>query len=439
VTAERQDTGLSVLLAVREPALTDALDDLLDSYGFRLTTVDSAFKAPDFCRTVHFDVLVLDMDFPEVQSGSVPELLAQTVRVNPLLQVVLLATLPPPPELFAPQLRVRGYLLKPFDPSWLVRSIQLAGEFSHLERENRRLTDEKAKAAEDSTALAGRLRDLQKRSYFVEVAGSLTHELKNLLSIIKVSAHYVLKKTAEAGADPKMTKHLQIISQQVDRSQEQILRFSSFARGGEVALAPCNLNGVVREILSLLEYSLSSANIMVRTNLAEDLPTVTASESALRHILLNLILNARDAMTSGGTLTVRTGVRRDGAVEARVEDNGPGVAPENAARIFEAFFTTKSRPHCTGLGLSTARQLAASFGAALELAPHQPPGACFTLAIPAASVAVPRSPQAQAAAPQGGGNGHPAQSLTSETRPVPKPNPLRDPDEHPLPKTPDRR
>jgi len=438
MSAHTAAQGLSVLLAVREPALMEALDDLLDSCGFRLSTTDNAFKAPDFCRAVHYDVLVLDTDFPEVQSGSVPDLLARTVSANPLLQVILLATAPPPPELFAPQLRVRGYLLKPFDPAWLIRSIEMAGETARLEEENRRLREEENEVAGRTAALAERLRDLQKRSYFVEVAGSLTHELKNLLSIIKVSAHFVLKKTGDAGLDPKLTKHLQIISQQVDRSQEQILRFSSFARGGEMALGPCNLNAVVREILSLLEYSLSSANIMVRTSLAEDLPTVTASESALRHILLNLILNARDAMTDGGTLAVRTAVRRDGSVEARVEDNGPGVAQENTKKIFEAFFTTKNRPHCTGLGLSTARQLASTFGATLDIADHQPPGACFVLAVPVPAAAPARRPHA--AEPHAGGNGRPAEDQSSKPAPAPVPKsiPQRDPDD-PLQKTPDRR
>ncbi len=392
-----------ILLAIRDADLLEATTDLLEAYDLRVATAASPYHAAESCGTSKPDVLVLDLDFPECQQGAAMEMLVAAARAHPGLAVVLLATLPPPADAFAPELRVRNYLLKPFDPGWLVRAIRMAAEDGAREREIARLRADADAAAGDARALAERLRDMQKRSHFVDLAGSLTHEIKNLLSIIKVSAHYVLKKGGEAGLDPKLAKHLQIISQQVDRSQEQILRFASLARGEEQTGGPCAVNAVARDLVSLLEYSLGSAGILVRVSLQEDLPPAAAGESAVRHILLNLLLNARDAMGQGGCITIRTTLRaaRGGAprhIEVRVEDNGPGIEAAHLQRIFEPFFTTRRKAHSTGLGLAVARQLADGFGGSLTAVSAPGEGATFTLALPPAD-----GDAAEAPAP--GGNG----------------------------------
>lgn|GEM_PF-6705406 len=377
----------NVLLVVREPVLMDVLDDLLADHGFALTTTDSPHIIPDLCAASNFDVVVLDLDFPECIAGTLPVLLGKMQPANPHLGIVALATLPPPSDLLQSLPRLRNFLLKPFDPAWLARAVAQAAQDGALRREVEQHRAAAADAAEQARHLEQRLQDVQKKAYFVHLAGSLTHELKNLLSIIKVSASYGLRRGTETAADGKILKHLQIINEQVDRSHEQIIRFSRFAHGGDEIGAPSDVNAVVRDLLSLLDYSFGSANILVRQQLGDDLPAARAGEAALRHVLLNLLLNARDALPGGGGIALRTLLVAPGAgppvIEVHVEDNGPGISTDMLEQVFEPFFTTKGDAQGTGLGLGIARRLAESFGGSLHALPREG-GAHFVMRVPAA-------------------------------------------------------
>lgn len=378
----------SVLLVLRDERLLDALEDLLGSSGFKLSASANPYKAPEFCRMAAYDVLVLDMDFPEVQSGSVIQMLRDHQPANPLMQLILLSSLPPPPELFADEARIHNYLLKPFDPVWLMRSIRQACANAETERKLQKLHEGQNEAAERLKEMQSRLHNLQRKAHLLDVADSLTHEIKNLLSVIKVSAHYIIKKGQETHLDSKLMKHVNIVSQQVDRCQEQIMRFANFAHGDEFPERQCSVPEVIRAVVALLEYSLSSHNISLRLEIEDALPQVMVEEAALRHILLNLMLNARDAMTQGGALAVRANAARLSqgapaqAIHVLVDDNGPGIAPENIERIFEPFFSTKKGSASSGLGLSISRQLAESFGGSLVALNERGPGAHFVLTIP---------------------------------------------------------
>ncbi|MBX7245162.1 MAG: response regulator [Candidatus Sumerlaeaceae bacterium] len=378
----------TVLLVLRDQKLLDALEDLLETASFRVSVTANPYKAPEFIKLVHFDVLVLDMDFPECRSGAILDMLQESTAANPLLQIILLGALAPPPEVVAPTLRIHNYMLKPFDPAWLIRSIQHACETAGFERENTRLKTQEAQINSKIEGLRDRLSRLQAKSYGADLAQSLTHELKNLFSSIKVSAHFLLKKGRDVELDSKMMKHLEIISQQVDRSQEQILRFSSYSHGEEVSEQICSVNTVITDLLTLLQYLLESHNIAVRTDLQADLPSVMLQESALRTVLINLILNSRDAMPEGGNLTLRSRLapaaepRQSPKIEILVEDNGPGIPDEAVERVFEPFYSTKKSSSSTGIGLSIARGLAESFGASLSALPGLQPGAHFLLSIP---------------------------------------------------------
>src|SRR5207302_5388227 len=117
------------------------------------------------------------------------------------------------------------------------------------------------------------------------------------------------------------------------------------------AFGNVGLNRVIQETLSLLEHQLQKSGIQVKTDLETDLPPVYGNAGKLQQVFLNLFLNARDAMSAGGTLDVRTW--SEGArVRVEVADSGHGIAPEHIHRIYDPFFTTKAARKGTGLGLS---------------------------------------------------------------------------------------
>jgi signal transduction histidine kinase len=125
-----------------------------------------------------------------------------------------------------------------------------------------------------------------------------------------------------------------------------------------VSFVPVRVNDVVRDVLSLLEHQLTRARVKVRLELGDDVPEVMGDENKLQQVFLNLILNAQDAMASGGWLTIKTSASPPASedsqeVVAIVSDTGQGISQDDIKRIYDPFFTTKrAGASGTGLGLS---------------------------------------------------------------------------------------
>jgi CheY-like chemotaxis protein len=159
-----------------------------------------------------------------------------------------------------------------------------------------------------------------------------------------------------------------------------------------------NLNEIVRSTVALRAYELAVANIEVEERYTDTLPDVSVNREEIQQVLLNLIMNAEQAMgaTRGsGRLVVRTALTEEGP-KVEIEDNGPGIPEALAGRVFEPFFSTKGVGQGTGLGLSIALGIAEAHGGSLTL-PPTPVGACFRLVLPAAtaqqaSVSAPSAP-----------------------------------------------
>jgi signal transduction histidine kinase len=128
-----------------------------------------------------------------------------------------------------------------------------------------------------------------------------------------------------------------------------------------------------------MSKQLEKQNILVRTDIQENLPAVTAVGSQIQQVLINLILNSFDAMPDGGELFIQTHVVKKG-VEILLQDSGPGIPDERQQHIFEPFFSTKDGG--TGLGLTVSYNIVTAHGGTLELASNNGPGACFRIYLP---------------------------------------------------------
>jgi two-component system sensor histidine kinase HydH len=214
-----------------------------------------------------------------------------------------------------------------------------------------------------------------------ELAGSFIHEIKNHLSTLGLN----LQLLAEDFQEPQ--------SQRERRAQERIQRlqtecqrlvdvsndFLRFARVSELQRTPCSLSEVVEEMVDFFGPTARQANIEIKSYLPADLPPVQLDRDLFKQALLNLMLNAEQAMPDGGQLTIQAS-REPAYICLSLIDTGKGMSEEVMARVFRPFFSTK--PGGTGLGLPTTRKIIDAHDGTIEVQSEINHGTKFTIRLP---------------------------------------------------------
>jgi len=224
------------------------------------------------------------------------------------------------------------------------------------------------KAEAEREALRARLDEARRLEGLGTLAGGVAHEMNNLLAAILALATLHQHSGAVAG---ELLRDLETIARACLNGRTLVLGLLGFARQGLAEERILDLNRIVRDALSFLERT-AVARVGPELALAEALPPVRGDPTALTHAVMNLCLNALDAMPEGGRLTLRTAAQGAEAVLLEVIDTGTGMAPEVLDRALQPFFTTKPAGRGTGLGLSMAFGAAKAHGGGLEL--HSAPG-----------------------------------------------------------------
>ncbi len=178
---------------------------------------------------------------------------------------------------------------------------------------------------------------------------------------------------------------VQRIVRDAKRASDVILRIRAFSTKATLSRALVNVNDVIREVLALLHNEIHRESVVLRTQLAEDLPTVTADRVELQQVVLNLVINGIEAMRTvverPRNLSISSTHRGAAAVEVHVSDSGGGIAPQQAGRLFDAFFTTKGQG--MGLGLSISRRIIEGYGGQLLAIPNPDHGLTLCFSLPA--------------------------------------------------------
>ena len=235
-------------------------------------------------------------------------------------------------------------------------------------------------AAQLST-LKGLEADLRRRdrlSALGEAAMVIAHEVRNPLGIIQASAEVVRSKARLAPAEDKL---LGYVVDEVRRIEELIRGFLDFAHPKPPERARVEMRGVVNRVAAFAAPEFERRKIVFAIEDTARHAAVNGDADQLHQAVLNLVLNAMDAMPAGGRLTARIG-RAGATCSLTLEDTGAGVAPDAQARLFDPFFTTKARG--SGLGLAKVRTVAEAHGGTASHAPAASGGAAFTIALPLA-------------------------------------------------------
>jgi signal transduction histidine kinase len=214
------------------------------------------------------------------------------------------------------------------------------------------------------------------------LAGGLAHEIKNPLSTICLNMELLAEDFSADSENPLHRRALtkvQRVQRECRRLQDVLDDFLSFAKVRQLKLEPAGLNHVVRDLLHFFQPKAKESKIEVLDFLASDLPMVLLDREAFYGAMLNLFLNAQQAMPDGGQLVVRTSPTYDG-VTLDLIDTGCGMDAATLARIFEAFYSSKRGG--SGLGLPTARKIVEAHGGRILVQSESGKGTQFTVKLP---------------------------------------------------------
>lgn len=222
------------------------------------------------------------------------------------------------------------------------------------------------------------LTGLQRAAALAQMSTAMTHEVRNPVACL-VGLAQVAKLKVD---DPELLGPLlDQIEDSAQACRRVIERFLDIARGSRGEPSLIDVNAVAGNAYGMLKHHLRSRAVEVSLDLEPELPSVLGAEVELNQVIVNLLLNAEQALAGGGAVVIKTRTHGD-SVEIEVCDNGPGIRQDALPHIFEPFFTTKGEG--TGLGLAICSQIAAQHGGTLSARSDAGDGATFVLRLPAA-------------------------------------------------------
>ena len=385
--------GLRALLV--EDSLPDAellLASLADA-GYDVSTerVQTAQEMRAALARGGWQIILSDYSLP---TFSAPEALAIAQESNPDLPFIIVSgTVGEDTAVSALKAGASDFLVKG----------RLARLVPAIERELREAALRRERELQRE-ALEDRLRQSQKLEGIGRLAGGIAHDFNNLLTVIIGYTEMVLD---QIGPDKPISKDLNEIRSASDRAVALTRQLLAFSRKQRLKVVPMDLNGIIASLRNMLERIIGE-DISIRSQLAANLPAVLADPVQVEQVVMNLVMNARDAMPRGGVITIDTRPVDSAAVESAVHerviagryvaltvtDTGHGMDAATQARIFEPFFTTKGAGEGTGLGLATVYGVVQQLGGHIIVSSEVGHGTTFSLYFPeSAEAATPLADQ----------------------------------------------
>ncbi len=218
-----------------------------------------------------------------------------------------------------------------------------------------------------------------------ELTASIAHEVNQPLAGVVTNANAAARWLAAVPPNlEEVRQAIDRIARDGDRASEAIKRIRALMSKGEPAEIPVSINELIEETVALTQPELKRKQVFLETELTARFPSVVADRVQLQQVLLNLILNALDSLSTVSerqrVLRIRTDRLPPDALRVAVEDTGGGIAPEDSERVFEPFYTTK--PQGLGMGLAISRSIVEAHGGRLWTTPHDGSGVTFQFTLP---------------------------------------------------------
>lgn len=279
------------------------------------------------------------------------------------------------------------------DLVYTIKTVPLGGNLAAILSED--VTAER-RAVQERLKMETQMRAAQRLEAVGRLAGGVAHDFNNVLSVVQSYAHFVRERVA---GDESATEDINVILDAAKRAAKLTAQLLAFGRGQVQSLRVMNLNDIVADVQRLLQR-LIGEDVDLAVRLSPDLPPVEVDPTHMEQVLVNLAVNARDAMPTGGKLMIETasvtldetyGLQHGGSVPAGsyvslvVTDTGHGMDTETQQHIFEPFFTTKLSEGGTGLGLSTVFGIVKQSGGFIWVYSEPGRGTSFKVHLPVAT------------------------------------------------------
>jgi PAS domain S-box-containing protein len=292
-------------------------------------------------------------------------------------------------------LRLTDLFYSPEAAQLFIETIQLHGSVQNFEAEMKTgrhfHSTVLLSCVQQDKGYSGVIKDVTERARLVDqviraqkmesvgtLAAGVAHDFNNILGIIMPNAELIKLRTP---SDTSIAKHADVIITASKRANQLTKQLLSLARKDPRQVRTINLNDSIRSTCGLFSQTIGK-KITVRVEFESDPVYIRADDSQLEQILLNLAINARDAMPDGGTLSFRTAIE-DGQLLLRIIDTGTGIHKDILPNIFDPFFTTKDKASGTGLGLSVVYSLVKQIGGSIDVHSEIGSGTEFRLSFPA--------------------------------------------------------
>lgn len=376
-------TTLKVLLIENNPIDLLIMKDMLtrpSTGSFAIQSCDSLSEAFKMLTSESFDVVLLDLNLKDSKGI---ETLHNLTRANPQVAVVVnTGAYEDDVGLQAVTCGAQDYLIKGKYKSYgLVKSLYYAVERKKAEMELQ-------EAYNTLKETQNQLIQVEKMNVIGSLASGVAHEVKNPLATILYGIEYLGGKMDDH--DEKVALTLKSIKEAAQRANHIIKDLLDFASLSNLQQQPEDLNDVVTQTLNFLKYQISSNKVSVTQDLCHDLGKISIDRNRIEQVIVDIIINALNAMEGGGELYVKTYQKtlrpddnpwlnnRNGRFQAgdhvavlEIIDNGVGILPADLSKVFDPFYTTRRSAGGVGLGLSIARTIMRNHGGHIDLANNE--------------------------------------------------------------------
>jgi signal transduction histidine kinase len=371
----------------------EVLYKTLEKEGFQIAVVFNGKEALANVPTFKPDLILLDIMMPVMDGFETCKSLKSNESTKDIPVIFLTAKVEKEDVMKGFKLGAVDYITKPFQHEEVLARINTHLKLRQTIKANKLAQEELNKAKVEveqlNKTLEQRINEKtlelkeanekinrsEKLAAMGGLAGIVGHEIRGPLSTIKNSAFF-LKLRLGKSIDQKVKEHLQILEEEVNSSVEITNNILSFARVKEPILNPIDANSRIKTALRKLSVP---NNVEVVLELSQNLPAINADVGQMDQIFSNIILNALQAMTNGGTITIATRIDNEFVV-IECKDTGEGIKEKDMEKVFEPLFTTKSKG--TGLGLPVSYSLIEKHGGKLQVESEEGEGTIFKISLP---------------------------------------------------------